>query len=135
MAHRNLKSYLWYQLPAVLWAAAIFIESTIPGKKIPHLPPGSDKIIHATLFFIFCWFAHRALKFQNIEWLSRISLFIALVGTAIYGFSDEYHQIFVPGRTPDVYDLIADITGASIYLMIIFFIDRKRRSRQATIAH
>ncbi len=134
MAHRNIKSYLWYQLPVVLWAAAIFIESAVPAREIPKFPHGFDKIVHATLFFIFCWLTHRALKFQNVEWLSRISLFLAPVGTAIYGFSDEYHQIFVPGRTPDVYDLFADIAGASIYLLIITVAARGRRKKQNTVA-
>ncbi len=133
MAHRTSKEYFWYQLPAVLWAAAIFIESAIPAKEIPRLPHGSDKVIHATLFFIFCWLTHRALKFQNFAWLSRISLFIAIVGTAIYGFTDEYHQIFVPGRTPDVYDLLADILGASIYLLIIAIAEERRRGKQYNI--
>lgn len=127
MAQRNIKSYLWYQLPAILWATAIFFESAIPARNIPRFPLGFDKIVHATLFFIFCWLAHRALKFQNIEWLSRFSLFFALVGTALYGFSDEYHQFFVPGRTPDGYDLLADITGAAIYLLIITFIAGRQR--------
>ncbi|MDE3057528.1 MAG: VanZ family protein [Bacteroidota bacterium] len=130
MLHRNFKSYLWFQAPAILWAAAIFIESAIPGRKIPPLPHGFDKVVHVSLYFIFCWLAHRALKFQNVEWLSRISLFLAVVGTALYGFSDEYHQIFVPGRTADVYDLLADVLGASAYLLILAVAEKRKRGKK-----
>jgi VanZ family protein len=34
----------------------------------------------------------------------------------LYGVSDEIHQAFVPLRTPDVRDVIADATGAALAL-------------------
>lgn len=30
---------------------------------------------------------------------------------AIYGMTDELHQMFVPGRSPDVLDWLADVFG------------------------
>ena len=45
----------------------------------------------------------------------RISLGVAAAAVAItiaYGATDEVHQLFVPGRTGDVYDLMADAAGA-----------------------
>ena len=39
---------------------------------------------------------------------------VAVMFAGVYGFTDEFHQWFVPGRTADVYDWIADSTGATI---------------------
>ena len=33
---------------------------------------------------------------------------------AAWGLSDELHQAFVPGRSADVYDFVADACGASV---------------------
>ena len=33
---------------------------------------------------------------------------------ALYGMTDEWHQMFVPGRQPDVADWIADVLGVAI---------------------
>jgi len=33
---------------------------------------------------------------------------------ALYGMTDELHQMFVPGRQPDIADWIADILGVAI---------------------
>ena len=36
----------------------------------------------------------------------------AIVISTLYGVSDEYHQMFVPGRTFDVLDIVADAIGS-----------------------
>ena len=41
---------------------------------------------------------------------------LVLVGVA-YGVLDEWHQSFVPGRTPDGGDLIADAAGVVLGLL------------------
>jgi VanZ family protein len=41
----------------------------------------------------------------------RVALLTVLV-TTLYGVSDELHQMFVPGRSADVYDVVADAAGA-----------------------
>jgi VanZ family protein len=42
---------------------------------------------------------------------SRLAVLTVLV-TTLYGVSDELHQMFVPGRSADVYDVMADAAGA-----------------------
>ncbi|MEZ4273606.1 MAG: VanZ family protein [Myxococcota bacterium] len=32
--------------------------------------------------------------------------------TILYGLVDEFHQSFVPGRSPDLLDALADAAGA-----------------------
>jgi VanZ family protein len=38
----------------------------------------------------------------------------AIAISSAYGLSDEYHQLFVPGRTFDLLDLAADAAGSVI---------------------
>ncbi len=38
----------------------------------------------------------------------------ALVATSIFGLTDEWHQSFVPGRSCDVWDWVADTSGAAL---------------------
>ena len=121
---KNLSHFFRYQFPAVLWAMLIFVASSIPGTKLPKLALlVNDKIIHATIFFVFGLLMYRALespakKLGIFEW-RRLS--IAVVIVILYGFADEFHQGFVPGRTLDIKDAAADavggiISGAVVYL-------------------
>ena len=39
---------------------------------------------------------------------------LTIVCATAYGISDEFHQWFVPGRTADVHDVMADAIGATL---------------------
>jgi VanZ family protein len=106
-------------LPAYLWAAIIFVESSIPGHKFPETPFGSDKVAHAGIFFILCWLVYRALKHQTVELVSKMSLFLAVVVTILYGFTDEFHQLYVPGRSADMFDMAADALGGFLFIVFV----------------
>ena len=54
-------------------------------------------------------------------------LLLACVG---YGVSDEYHQSFVPGRTAEARDVLADGVGAALALAVLAA-GAKRRSAPA----
>jgi VanZ family protein len=50
---------------------------------------------------------------------------------SLYGISDEFHQSFVPGRTPDVVDWLADTSGALLAVLLIAHFSRSfNRSRR-----
>ena len=44
----------------------------------------------------------------------------------IYAFSDEFHQYFVPGRSADLFDFIADCIGVILVQVIIWFYFRSK---------
>jgi VanZ family protein len=111
-----------YQLPAILVALIIFTGSSIPGQSFPSWAIFKfDKVIHFGLFFVFCFFTHRAVMFQDrIPFLAKNHLAASIVLTILYGVIDEGHQAFVPGRTPDVLDLLADSAGAAACALLIW---------------
>lgn len=104
---------LRYKFPAVAWALIIFVISSVPSSAMPKLSIlAYDKAIHAIIFFIFGLLVYYALEPQHVVptfyWQRSL---VALVIVIAYGGLDEFHQHFVPGRTPDVYDALADAIG------------------------
>ena len=117
-----------YQFPAIAWGILIFLASSVPSAKIPTLFLLSfDKIIHVTIFFIFCILVYRALEPQShypLFTFKRIFISIGLI--VLYGTIDEFHQGTVPGRTFDLWDLCADATGGFLGGLIIYLFFRKK---------
>jgi VanZ family protein len=120
-------------LPPLVWAAIIFVESSIPGHAFPSTPLGTDKLVHAAIFFILGWLSHRAFTHQSSELVSKMSLYLTQVVTILYGFADEFHQLHVPGRTADMYDMAADALGGFLFVVVflVFHFFRKNASQKA----
>lgn len=100
---------LW--LPVILYAAGIFAFSSM---EQPPAPPGGppDYVVHALLFAGFAAVILRALARARWSGVSTGSAFGAAAAATLYGATDEFHQMFVPGRTPSLVDLGADAVGA-----------------------
>jgi VanZ family protein len=113
--------FIKYKLPVVLWAILIFVGSSLPASRIPKLPIYvSDKLIHAVLFCVFGLLLHLALEPKiapkNFQWKR---MFLTLLIVMAYGGLDEFHQHYVPGRSVDVYDFMADTFGGLFAIFII----------------
>jgi len=102
-------------LPMLLVMATIFFLSNQPGDSLD-LPdiPDLDKFLHAS---VYAGLAATTIFAIAPEKRNPRPLQVALVVVLfclLYGISDELHQVFVPGRTPDILDLAADTTGAAL---------------------
>jgi len=100
-------------LPALLWAIFVFLLSAMSNPPIPgsHFPM-KDKLGHWGLYCVLGWFIAFALRRAHNLSLPKTFVLAMLIGSA-YGASDEWHQWFVPNRTCDVMDWLADTLGAS----------------------
>lgn len=127
-----MMNFIRYQLPVLLWAALIFWLSSL--RTLPHFNTpfiAEDKLAHMTIFFVFCWFSRRALYFQTVSvFLRRWSYIGAFLLTCAYGYFDEVHQLYVPGRSYDYFDLLADASGALCFVVLSLILERWR-DRQA----
>jgi VanZ family protein len=106
-------------LPAILWAAFIFMVSA--QSRLPTVPgsfDGIDKLLHAGVYAVLAL----ALLFGGRG--ARPLLWVTVA--ALYGVSDEIHQHFVPNRHTDVLDLLADTAGAA--LAVAAWLKYRRRS-------
>lgn len=122
-----------FHLPLLLWALVIFIASSIPGYSIPESSIfEQDKLLHAGIFFVLACFAQRSFTHQSrFPALARHSRWWILAFAFAYGILDEIHQIFVPGRSPDVFDALADGTGAAIFLLLLRISEWMRARRKS----
>lgn len=93
----------------VVYCIIIFLLSSMPN--VPGLPGGiSDKAGHAMLYGGLGFLVARAVAGTGSRWWPLL----VVVFAALYGLSDEVHQLFVPGRQFELADLAADAAGAAI---------------------
>jgi len=98
-------------IPALLWAAIIFTVSSIPNLKTPSLDfKAMDKIAHFAEYFILGLFLAFGLNKMNIG--KGKVFWISACAAGLYGILDEIHQLIVPGRVTDGFDMLADTIGA-----------------------
>lgn len=99
--------------PALLYMGVIWLVSSMEAPSFPvSLFPLRDKGVHATEYAVLAFLlAHATLLtfVRHPRW--RVAL-TAVVLTVLWGLLDELHQAFVPGRSSDVPDLVADTVGA-----------------------
>ena len=98
----------------VLWMVLIFYLSSqpdLPSNRIDYLDFIIKKSAHFTeyLILVILWF--RALQLKS----PSAAFFITLV----YAFTDEIHQLFVPGRTGNLRDVFIDGLGICLGVFII----------------
>lgn len=117
----------WLWGPAAVYAAAIFIASSVSEPPMPDAV--SDRTLHAWLYGGLALLVLRALTGGRRANLTAGTAAAAVLGSAAYGLSDEIHQRFVPGRVFDVRDLLADAIGAAAAVALAYAVERLRRLR------
>jgi VanZ family protein len=97
----------------IAWAALLFILSSTPDLSPPvHLFDWEDKLHHLLAYTPLGWLLMRSIVWQGNS--SRKMLRLAIVIGILYGITDEIHQHFVPGRTMDWTDAVADAGGVAL---------------------
>jgi len=84
----------------------------------------SDKLLHGLEYGVLGILLYRAFH-QTTRTLGSMSL--AILCAVGFGISDEIHQWFVPHRQLDIWDLLADTLGASLFIMSWVFLTKKIR--------
>jgi VanZ family protein len=92
-------------MSAIFWSSS---QTAVPAS----VATVSDKVLHASAYaglaatIVWAW--------TRGAWASAGARHLvgAVGASALYGVSDEVHQMFVPPRTADPYDLLADVLGA-----------------------
>jgi VanZ family protein len=98
--------------PVLALMALIFALSSQPA--LPDIAPQvSDKQWHAGTYAALAALVGRALAGGAPVAMTAGRAAAAAAIAAAYGASDEWHQSFVPGRTADHADWLADVAGAA----------------------
>jgi VanZ family protein len=82
-------------------------RSSVAGPRIAHF----DKVVHFSVYGLLGTLACRAIAGSRGAWW-------ALAAVSAYGATDEWHQYFVPGRSSELADWVADTAGAAIAILM-----------------
>jgi VanZ family protein len=98
--------------PPLLYMALVFGLSA-QSTPLPMLTAHVwDKALHLTEYAMLSALYWRALDGEG--YTVRTSTILAVLAASIYGATDEFHQLFVPMRSADVHDWLADSLGALV---------------------
>lgn len=122
--------YLVY-LPLVIYWIVLLVLTSLPSTMA--ITSGvSDKIEHFGAYAILGALLFLAFRFQGkYAVLKKNASLFAFLISAFYGMLDELHQLFVPGRSADIIDWIADFAGAGLAVLIINFLLKRYLSKKA----
>ena len=113
------------------FAALVIAFRWVSGTERPWVPltfNSADKFMHAIAYGGLATWARVAVS----GW-PRAPL-VALVLAGGYGVVDEIHQSFVPGRSSSVFDVAADVFGASLAIVFIGMLATTICARRAQAA-
>jgi VanZ family protein len=77
-------------------------------------------VLHFTAYALLGALFLRAFYTTRIKHHLKLIFTLSVLFSALYGISDEIHQSFVPYRTADVMDALADIFGSAFGVYIFF---------------
>lgn len=115
---RTLRTPFFLWGPVGLQMVLIFAASSIPN--LLNLPGGmSDKSGHGIGYGILGAVLIRALAGGRLTGITWRRAGLAVLFATLYGVTDEFHQSFVAGRSPDRFDVLADCLGAAVAIIVI----------------
>ncbi|NOY94493.1 MAG: antibiotic resistance protein VanZ [Deltaproteobacteria bacterium] len=121
--------------PALLFMASIWVLSSMTlVVPLVALFPLRDKGVH---FCVYATLSVLVIRAARITWPRRSALRVAAFGafvTILWGLSDELHQAFVPGRSSELLDLLADALGATAGAILISAFWAARRSSSSPVS-
>ncbi len=106
----------------IIYWPAIFLLTHIPIPEVVSQANLSDKSLHFMVYFVLVFLFWGTIRpYSKVAW-GQSTVWILLTIIVSYGICDEWLQGFVQGRTPDIHDFIADLTGAlaSLALLSVF---------------
>lgn len=121
-AARRLRAALRW-LPALAWAGLIFFLSAQP-EPLGRQPGAVQSVLaHAAVYAVLAALLLLAAGGPGrARWRAYAAVLLA---ASLYGVSDEVHQAFVPGRTPDPLDWAVDTAGAAAALALLRLLGRR----------
>jgi len=117
-------------VPAVLWLLVILWVTLTPGEELPKTPDiiGFDKLIHLGIFLVLTFLWNRVGNEKGTKTKKQIFITNYLVFGILFAILVEYLQQYIPGRSYDYGDMIANITGGTIGTICFYILRRKKSS-------
>jgi VanZ family protein len=125
--------FFLHVVPAILYVAAIFYAGSIPNPPTLHLDfSAQDKLLH---FGAFCGMELtlvRAVRWAQPKYSFERQLLLSVVLTSAIGALLEFWQAFLPERSAELLDWVADTVGAGVGSGLLWLVfGRMLRSSKA----
>ncbi|MDQ6652099.1 MAG: VanZ family protein [Acidobacteriota bacterium] len=153
--YSSTRQRLWRYGPLIFWIVFISFASTSAFSSLntstvmrPLLllifPNLSDaqmaaihflirKVAHFTEYAILAFLARRAFISSSFALFQRRWFQIGLLLVVIHALLDEFHQSFVPSRTPSIYDSAIDVAGGLTVLLICKLYGKRTEKRRVVV--
>lgn len=117
----NIFKPLLYFTPALLWGIFILYFSVMPGNEVPRfMIQFDDKLIHGGIYFFAAGLIYLGfIRFNFRNPISRVPVGFIVLLCILYGGAIEIVQhYFVPRRTGDWLDFLANTTGSVVCVLL-----------------
>lgn len=133
LSSRWLRIFCWFAVFA--WAGTIFYLSTLTGSEVERINAMHwwDKALHFIAFSAGGVVMAYTLG-RTTGWSTKRIVLVTTLAVSAYGWTDEWHQQWVPGRSAkDVGDWTADTLGGATgaFILISIYAKRSRPHRAA----
>lgn len=123
----TLRARLAPWAPPLVYMGCIFLLSSfaidVPQARFPY----RDKVVHVFEYgALGLLFARACFATWPTRAPARL-VAVAVLLTTTFGVGDEVHQSFVPGRSADLVDALADLVGACLGAFGFALFDARRR--------
>ena len=103
------------EILVVIYLLLITVGSSIPGSNIPELYIfSSDKILHILEYSILGYLLVNILN-DKTNYPGLVTIFLGF----LFGIMDEIYQSTVFGRLPSTFDVIADVIGLTLSIILV----------------
>jgi glycopeptide antibiotics resistance protein len=104
-------------------ASIIFYFSSLTATQTAGVGGNTYSIFyHFFAFFFLCFFLFMAIAKKHMK--IRYTIITGIILSFLYAVSDEFHQLFVPGRAFSFFDILTNSTGilfASVLYMVSLY--------------
>ena len=123
-----IKNPLVLKLPLLLYSMAIFYMShQSQPPNIVNYFWSMDKLLHLGAYFVY--FFCSLLYFKTLKFPAKKMHIYSITIALLFAISDEFHQYFIPGRSAEFGDILADFVGIFLAFSIYYFVNKKLKKQ------
>jgi len=115
MNHISKKTFVWRMLFCIAVSTITYLATT--EQSYPVISDFNDKFSHVFAFLVLAFLA----DFSYPEYSYNYYKITALFG---YGVSIEIIQYYIPNRQFSFYDMLADLIGLMLYMILLPYIKK-----------
>ena len=125
-----MKNFILKYKLTIVCVILVLIAILMPGDDVPSVGvPNMDKAVHFTMFFVTssCLFLESSSCYRSASY-GKI-LIARIAGLIVFAYATEIMQLFVPGRSYDLTDLLADSIGVVLAVGAYFGLVKWRNKK------